>query len=902
MLKKLGRQLFGLVLFWFARGVLSLRYRLEVEGLENLGPEASRGQGTLFLPNHPAEIDPLILEMLLWDKFQPRPLVVEHFYHLKGFKLFIDYVRAMPLPTMDTIASKWRGKKVEKQFNKVVEGLRNGENFLIYPSGRLKHTGLEVLGGASFAHSLLQVYPDIRIVLVRTSGLWGSMFSRALTGASPDFGKTFWKGFWILLKNGIFFTPRRHVRVEFELAPASFPRQSSRLEVNKFLEGWYNRYPKMGPEPLNLVSYAFWRKDLPEVLAPTEEREEAVAEQSVSQKIQQEVFKFISTITRRPADQLKRTMHLSLDLGLDSLDVVQLYVFLDERYEIKDLPPGELHTVEDVLQAAAGLRKGTKVAPALRKLERSWPSEERRFTPAIPEGATLQEVFLRSADRYRDEVACMDRISGCLTYRKLKMAALILARQMRALPGENVGVMLPSSVGAYLVILAILLARKVPVMLNWTTGVRALEHAASVADLKAVISSDRFLDRLENGDFGKVEEKFVLIEDVRANISWKQKLAGLYLSVFRARYLLRKLKLHDLKASSTAVVLFTSGTETLPKGVPLTHENLLSNQRACMQIAGLRREDILYGVLPPFHSFGFSVTGLLGLLAGVRVCYAPDPTDSHGMAHDIALWKPTIFCCAPSFIRALFRVADVDQLKSMRLVVSGAEKTPQELFDYVAANLPGAQLLEGYGITECSPVVTIDPPGEAHHGVGKPLDNLELMVIDPATDRSLAPGVEGEICIAGPSVFGGYLGVKRDPFLNLEGKRYYRSGDRGYIAEDGALILAGRLKRFVKIGGEMVSLAGLEEELLRLAHVRKWVTGREEGPPLAISVLEKEGEKPLIVLFTTLDVSAEEVNAALKECGYGKIVKIGEVKKIGEIPLTGTGKTHYRLLDDLLSK
>ena len=164
----------------------------------------------------------------------------------------MDLVKALPLPTMDAAANKWRGKKVEKQFNTVVEEIKKGGNFLIYPSGRLKQSGYELLGGASFVHHLLQKAPEVNIVLVRTTGLWGSMFSRAITGASPNFGKTLLHGLKIILKNGIFFAPRRHVKIEFELPTADFPREGTRLELNKYLEKWYNRYPMVGAEPLKL--------------------------------------------------------------------------------------------------------------------------------------------------------------------------------------------------------------------------------------------------------------------------------------------------------------------------------------------------------------------------------------------------------------------------------------------------------------------------------------------------------------------------------------------------------------------------------------------------------------------------------------------------------------------------
>ena len=885
------------------RLLVSLRYRIVIKGQENLTAQnLSRPGGILFLPNHPAEIDPVLLMMLLWRKFRLRPLVAEHFFYLKFVRFFLSLINALPLPSMDIIASRWRGKKIEKLFQTILERLKARDNFLIYPAGRLKLTGLELLGGASFIHNLVQACPEVNIVLIRTTGLWGSSFSRALTGSVPPLGATFFEGFKILLKNGLFFTPLRTVTIEIEPNPPDFPCQASRIEFNKYLERWYNRYPEESSEPLTLVSYAFWKKQLPEVAPPIESNKTVIAESLIPKEIEKVCLSQLAKLSGHIPEQIQRSMHLSQDLGLDSLDVAQLYVFLDERYEISDLVPGDLHTVDDFFQAAAGFLRPEREEISPKRGLLDWPEEAVRAAVQEPLGETLQEAFLQSCDRMRRATACMDALSGHLSYQRLKQAALVLAVKFRKIPGEHIGVMLPSSVASYLVILAILLSKKIPVMINWTAGVRALDHAADLCELKAVISSDRFLDHLDNGELGKIEQVLVLLEDIRAKVTWKDKLEGFLLSLKKAPRLLQALGLDLLKPSDCTVILFTSGTEALPKGVPLSHINLLSNQRAALSCVDFNSEDILYGVLPPFHSFGFSVTGLLPLLIGLKVCFAPDPNDSHGMAHDIAHWKPTLFCCAPGFIKALFRVVDIKAVQSLRYVVSGAEKTPQELFDFVSKNIPHAKLLEGYGITECAPIVTMDRLDRPHKGVGLPLPGVEVCIYDSKTLEILPVGQEGEIGIRGQNVFEGYLGKVRDPFVTLQGKQWYSSGDRGVLDPDGTLFISGRLKRFVKIGGEMVSLGGLESEILRLAKEKNWLTGKEEGPSLAVSVQEKEIEKPLIVLYTTFDVSKDEVNSALKECGFGRIAKISEVRKLDEIPLTGTGKTHYRLLDETFEK
>jgi len=882
--------LFQYPIYFFLKALLWLRYRVEVKGLDEVAK--SKKKGVIFLPNHPAEMDPVILISILWGKFRPRPLMVEHFFYKKGLRFFIDLlIKPLPLPTMD-VGNEWKKRQVEKLKAKILQRTKeHGQNFMVYPSGKLKSTGDERLGGTSLVYQLLQMDPDLDFVLVRITGLWGSSYSRAITGFSPDFGSVSWRGFLAVLKNLIFFTPRRKVSIEFARPGEDFPRHGEKMQINEWLENWYNQGEV---EPLKLVSFSMWRKIFPKISATEETKEEEV---HVSEDVKVQILGYLSKITKQSVTDSQTNLHLSNDLGLDSLDISQINVFLEERFDITGLAPGQLQTVHDIMQAAAGVKKESE-EPEPREKKSRWPKEKfARKEPMIPEGETIQEVFLKSCERMGDTIACADALSGVLTYSKLKRSAIILSLEIRKMPGKHIGVLLPSSAGAYITILAVLLAGKIPVMLNWTTGFRNLEHAVDVCSLKVVLSSYRFLSRLDVCDLGKVDDLLILLEKLKSNISLKNKLKGLYLHMRSTKSLLKKLP-NPPKPSDPAVIIFTSGTETLPKGVPLSHENLLTNQRAALSCVDFKANDRLYGVLPPFHSFGFSVTGIAPLLFGLRVCYAPDPTDSRGIANDIEHWEATIFCCAPSFIQSMLRVAKDHQLQSLRLMVSGAEKAPQELYDTLRAK--NIKFLEGYGISECSPIVTIHREKEPAVGVGKPIPGVDLCVIDPESNAVLEQGSEGEVCIFGPNVFAGYLGVKKDPYVELDGKKWYRSGDRGIIDPSGNLTITGRLTRFVKIGGEMVSLGGLEEDLVAISRAKGWAPKKENGALLAVAAHGFESEKPQIVLFATFDADREEINRSLRETGLGRLVKISEIRKLEEIPLTGTGKIHYRLLDEML--
>ncbi len=871
------------------RGIIAVRYRLVVRGLDKLESSTlPKSGGIIFLPNHPAEIDPVIVTMVLWKKYQAHPLVVENFYYLKGFHYFQKLVEAIPVPDFNGAVNKWKQKKIEKAFAYISEKLKVKNNFLIYPSGRLKQTGEEILGGASFAHTLVQQNPEANIVLIRTTGLWGSRFSRALTGTTPDFGKVIWEGIKIVFKNLILLTPRREIIIELEPAPADLPLQASRLEFNRYLERWYNL---QGPEPLKLVTDCFWKESFPKVQPQKEIKGNGAW--SIAPETEQEILAKIGQIAHR--SDIQRSQSLDRDLGLDSLDTAQLYTFLEHRFEIEDVALDQMNTVEDVLKAAAKKEIEQKKVAA-QTPPKKWPLEESRPLIMPPLGKTLHESFLKNCDRMDSFVACADASTGIVTYRRLKMIVLILSRKIEQMEGDRIGILLPSSVMAYALILATLLAKKVPVMLNWTIGSRALVHCRKVAGFQTVLSSRRFLDNMPGGDIEGIDDSVLLLEDVRETISLWDKCRGIF-GLFRNAEMLLK----DLPHSEDdpAVILFTSGTESLPKGVPLTHKNILSNLTAALACFKVFPTDILYGILPPFHSFGFSVTGMMPLLIGLKVYYAPDPTHSRAMLNDIENWKITLFISAPTFIKGVFHLAGPEQLKSLRYVVGGAEKVPDELFAYMEKR--GGEMLEGYGITECSPIVTLLRPKTARKGVGQPLPGIELCIVSPETHEVLLPGQDGEICIHGPNVFNGYIGSDRNPFIELDGRRWYLSGDRGHLEADGTLILTGRLKRFVKIGAEMISLGGLEEELLHMAQEKNWVKSfKTDAPPLALAVLEKNNEKPLIILFSTFDVSKEEINQMLRDRGYSTLVKIADVRRVGEIPITGAGKTHYHALDEIL--
>ena len=881
---------------FIARALLSLRYRIRVKGL---APLDESGKGILFLPNHPAHMDPLILFLLLWPKYRIRPLVIEYIFRLPILKPFVRFVKAISIPNFETSVNQIKVKKAEKAILEVVEGLKRGENFILYPAGRLKSQGRENLGGSSGVHSILQEFPEAKIVLIRTTGLWGSSFSRALLGRSPDLPKTLLNGFKTIFKNLIFFCPRRDVLIEIEPEPGDLPKKGSRIELNRYLENWYNRYPDeegkiCEAEPVKLISYSFWRHDIPEMFQPKGKKLKSNGG-AISSETKQKVIGEIRRILDNPALEAAPEKSLSIDLGMDSLNIAEVIAYLSQHYDVGEIHPEDLDTVQSVLEIAEGAKGGGR--PTYQVFHVHWPKEKNRMPPTLPLGRTIPEAFLNACDRMGSFAACGDDLVGVLSYKKLKKSALVLAKHFQKIEEKNVAVLLPASAGAFIVILALQLAGKVPVMLNWTLGPRYLDEMMRSTNSKRVISSWRFLERVAHVDFGNLIDSVELLEDIRQSLKLKTKLGGVFLSFCSAKTILNSI-LNQANEEDPCVILFTSGTEANPKGVPLSHKNILANERSAMQCIDLDENDVLYGILPPFHSFGFSVAGLFPILAGLKVAFYPDPTDSFALAEGIDRWKITLFCAAPGFLKGLFSAAKGDQLKSVRYFVCGAEKAPEELYQRVEKLKTGAKLIEGYGITECAPILTINRPNLPPKGVGRILPDVELCTIHPETGALLPKGSDGEICVRGPNVFQGYIGNPRTPFIEIEGKLWYRTGDLGHLDPDGSLILSGRLKRFTKLGGEMISLGAIEEILVKELLKQNLISA--DIPALALCVDERVEGKPQLVLFSTVRLDKETINNMLKEAGFSRLAKISSVQKVEEIPLMGTGKTDYRRLQTLI--
>jgi len=870
----------GGFLTFLGRSLLRLRYRVRIEGMEAI--LAKGNKGILLLPNHPAYVDPVILLTNFFPYLRPHILADKDNMARPVVRRLVDRIGIKPIPDPALHHGPAAQAEVAQVIQHSIDELRRGENYMLYPAGHIYLSRFEDLGGNSAVETILAKAPEARVVLIRTTGLWGSSFSKAVD-RRPDWGKCFQRGALALLANFLFFGPRREVRIEM-VEPADFPRSQGRVAMNRYMEAFYNQ----NAPGARYVPYTIWEgggeRDLPE---PEPQKMEGSLDEvpaSIREQLQEKLTELIGKSDAPDTAQLAR------DLGMDSLNRMELLIWIEREFGHPVPDPEALQTVGDCLLAACGKAAGPTQTP-LKPPQPEWFKP--RIPMAVPAGDTLTEVFLRQVARDPERPAFADLQGGQKTYRDLLTAILVLRPHIAALKSERVGIMLPASGAAVVTYLAVLFAGKVPVMVNWTAGSRNLVHGLELLGVERVLTSAQLVTKVESmgTDLSVIRERFWMLEDLGKTLGRGEKL----LAFLRAR-----LSWHDLaevKVPETAVVIFTSGSENLPKAVPLTHKNLLANVRDLVALIPLENSDRMVGFLPPFHSFGLTGTMLLPLCAGIPVVYFPNPTDGGALARLVENYKVSMLVGTPTFLSGIVRSATDAQLAALRMVVTGAEKCPESLYQVLERRWPHMRVLEGYGITECSPVLSVNRYEDPHHGsIGKPLPSVEHCLLDLDRGVPVEPGKAGMLLVRGPSIFGGYLNYDGEsPFVEFAGKSWYRTGDLVLEEPDGTLIFSGRLKRFVKLGGEMISLPAVEEALLK-----HFTRDDDQEAPLAVEATSSE-EQPELVLFSIRPISRDEANGVLGQAGLSPLHFIRKLKTVDKIPVLGTGKTDYRALKALLA-
>jgi acyl-[acyl-carrier-protein]-phospholipid O-acyltransferase/long-chain-fatty-acid--[acyl-carrier-protein] ligase len=518
----------------------------------------------------------------------------------------------------------------------------------------------------------------------------------------------------------------------------------------------------------------------------------------------------------------------------------------------------------------------------------------------------LAEECVRGLKRRPFATAVTDGMDQSkLSRAKLLGAAAALSRFFRKeFREQRIALVLPAGKGAVIANLATVLANKVAVDLNFTSGRAANEVACERAELRVVVSASRFIERLKDFPW---PERIVKLDELMPQLKGQILFWWIMSILCPARLLVRLLQIPKSGGDKEAVLLFTSGSSGEPKGVVLSHRNLVGNVSQFRDLLDAGKDDAILASLPFFHSFGSTVTLWYPLVEGVPIVTYPNPLDAGKNAALIEQHKLTLLLATPTFLRGYLRKAEPHQLRSLRLVITGAEKLPLDLAKAFEERFK-QKVFEGYGLTETSPVVSVNLPesvptkvGEQVQpssrlgSVGKMAPGIAAEIREPETDRKLSLHETGMLWLRGVNIFEGYLhDEKRTAEVLRDG--WFKTGDIGRFDEDGFLYIEGRLSRFSKIAGEMVPHESIEQKIVDLLGF----SGRDERA-VAIMGVQDESKGEALVLLAAVDVDLAEVRAKLHEGGVPNLWIPKKICRVDAIPVLASGKLDLRKCNDLTS-
>ncbi len=534
---------------------------------------------------------------------------------------------------------------------------------------------------------------------------------------------------------------------------------------------------------------------------------------------------------------------------------------------------------------------------------KSWKEHIRNLKP-------LNETIFDRLKEVSSEIVFADSTGLELSGNKFLTASILFKDLLKKeIKGQNIGLLVPSTASGAFINYTVLMMGKTAINLNYTSEINSLKSSIELAEIKTIIASKKFVEKLESKAINIKEilelVEVIYLEELKTKIS-KNKGLFTYLSVkFLPSCILKLIHLTKTNKDDTVMILFSSGSEGKPKGVELSGDNILGNAQQIANIINVSNEDTIVGSLPLFHAFGIVVTTYLPLIEGIKCVAHPDPTDGLGIAKLVSSYKATIMCGTSTFFRLYAKNQKIHPLmfESLRLVVAGAEKLREDVkFEFKKRF--GKDILEGFGATETSPVASCNLPdvlasdftvqiGQKAGTVGMAIPGTTIKIVNPETFKELEPNEEGMILISGIQVMKGYLKNEektKQVLKTIRGKTYYITGDKGKIDEDGFITIVDRYSRFAKLGGEMISLGAVEEKISRLLELKD-----DSSVDFIVTSVEdeKKGEK-IVLLISNVD---EEYVLKLKEKILNnfenKLMIPSNIKIIDEIPKLGSGKKDF---------
>jgi len=519
-------------------------------------------------------------------------------------------------------------------------------------------------------------------------------------------------------------------------------------------------------------------------------------------------------------------------------------------------------------------------------------------------------AFVKSCKRAKFRSKIGDSTNQEETGGKLLTRALVLRRLLRKFVLDadetTVAVLIPPTVGGAIVNLALSLDKRVAVNLNYSLSQDLINHCVADAGIKTILTTKKVADKFNF----KFDCKVFYLDDLKDKVSGSDKAIGAFQAFAVPGFILtRMLGLNKIKPDDLLTVVFTSGSTGAPKGVMLSQNNVSNNAQGIEKVAALVPSDTIVGILPFFHSMGYTVTLWVPMMTSIRSVYHFNPLDSKVIGKLTEKFKGTIIVATPTFLRSYMRRCTPEQFKSVEMVIAGAERLPTEICEQFEEKF-GVRPVEGYGTTELSPVAAVNIPYSRQSGkkfqidakegtVGRPMPNVSARITDLDSGQQLGPNQSGMLWIKGPNVMTGYMN-KPEATAEVLVDGWYKTGDVAIIDDDGFITITGRVSRFSKIGGEMVPHLKIEEVLSKFLDT---TPDDDSDDHLACAVTavpsEKKGER-LVVLYAKTQKTVDEMREALKEAGLPNIFipSADSFFEVESLPILGTGKLDLRGIKD----
>ncbi|MBR6471259.1 MAG: AMP-binding protein [Victivallales bacterium] len=669
--------MFNAIIIFFlwlcAQIAVRIRYRVKLVGLDEIIQKHGR-KGLLFCPNHPALIDPLIMTTMLWRRFHPRALVIEKQIKEPPLKHIWKRIRLLPLPDIGATGMKGHDM-LKEQIGRCVEALKAGDNLLFYPAGRIYRSCRESLRGNGGLAAILQEYPEAKLVLVRTTGLWGSDFGRA-KGYQTPLGKTMLAHLKHVLLGGLFFMPRRHVTIEFVEKPADFPAPDDKRVLNRYLEDFYNQAMRQN----TYVPYT-WREEPARLLPEAEWYNVPEDTTQVPDDIRQKVKGRLHELTGKRF--IRDTDTMVTDLALSEEQILSMHAWLQREFRRPMPAPAKLRTVASMMIAAAGIEGEEPFAP----IPPAWFRKVKRMKTS--HAKSLPVAFLHAARRHSGYPMCADQESGVFTGRRMIQQVVDFYPTIKRFPGKHIALMLRPSVKALLTYLACAFAGKIPVMLNWRLGNAGMKASIEQTNVHHILTTEKHVNSLkaQGVDFSGIAQKFVDVEKLleessRVHRFWSRVSSHFGGVIIRYRAL--------MVPKEVAIYFVPSPADGTPHPVTLRQRSITHDIRDILSQASITTNGCVLAMQPLHQLSGLLTNLFLPCISNLRVVFHPNPDDAPMLARVVAGYAVTHLFGSPAYINGILQAGTSDQLHSIQAVLCNADACPPSTLELLHVKIPHA--------------------------------------------------------------------------------------------------------------------------------------------------------------------------------------------------------------------